>query len=103
MCVAHCLSVYVFFVCLADTTVVYQCPADSHLDLCAICYWSAALLLSGIADLLKSDLSLWYPLEFNDATGDILPMRQIPSFTLDLPDAAPTETGATRVKNMMVH
>jgi hypothetical protein len=44
-------------------------------------------------------------LEFNDATGDILPMRQIPSFTLDLPDsdAAPTETGATRVKNMMVH
>ena len=33
---------------------------------------------------MKTDLSVWYPLEFDTATGDILPMRQLPNFTLDL-------------------
>ena len=35
---------------------------------------------------MRSDLSVWYPLEFDETTGDILPMKPLPSFTLDLPD-----------------
>lgn len=35
---------------------------------------------------LRSDLSVWYPLEFDDENGGaILPMRPLPMFTLDLP------------------
>ena len=36
---------------------------------------------------LRSDLSVWYPLEFDDANGGaILPLRPLPSFELNLPD-----------------
>jgi len=37
---------------------------------------------------MASDSSVWYPLDFNDATGDILPMVVSDTFTLDLPDYA---------------
>lgn len=33
----------------------------------------------------RSDFDVWYPLEFDDATGAILPLRPIQWFTLDLP------------------
>jgi hypothetical protein len=33
---------------------------------------------------MKTDLSVWYPLEFDAKTGDILPMRPLLNFTLDL-------------------
>jgi hypothetical protein len=36
--------------------------------------------------LMASDLSVWYPLEFDDATGEIAPMTPLSSFTLELPD-----------------
>jgi hypothetical protein len=36
--------------------------------------------------MMASDKSVWYPLEFNDVTGDILPMVPLPSYTLELPD-----------------
>eukprot|EP00937_MAST-01D_sp_MAST-1D-sp2_P004462 g4462.t1 len=36
--------------------------------------------------LMRSDYSVWYPLEFDEASGDILPMKPMPSFTLELPD-----------------
>eukprot|EP00040_Diaphanoeca_grandis_P016272 m.83882 g.83882 ORF g.83882 m.83882 type:complete len:395 (+) comp25683_c0_seq1:126-1310(+) len=35
--------------------------------------------------LLRSDFSVWYPLEFDDVTGSILPFHPLPSFTLDIP------------------
>ena len=35
--------------------------------------------------LMRSDKSVWYPLKFNEETGDILPMRRLDSYTLDLP------------------
>ena len=34
---------------------------------------------------MRSDKSVWYPLEFNEQTGDILPMTRLESYTLDLP------------------
>ena len=34
---------------------------------------------------MRSDLSVWYPLEFDDDTGDILPMKPMSSFDLELP------------------
>ncbi len=34
---------------------------------------------------LRTDLDVWYPLEF-DAAGNVLPLHALPSFTLDLPD-----------------
>ena len=34
---------------------------------------------------ISSDLSVWYPLEFDDETGAILPFAPLASFTLDLP------------------
>ena len=34
---------------------------------------------------MRSDFSVWYPVEFDERTGDILPMRPLSSFTLDLP------------------
>jgi hypothetical protein len=34
---------------------------------------------------MRSDLSVWYPLEFDENSGDILPMQPLPAFTLDLP------------------
>lgn len=34
---------------------------------------------------LKSDYDVWYPLEFDDTTGAILPLRPIEWFVLDLP------------------
>lgn len=33
---------------------------------------------------LAQDYDVWYPLEFGPA-GNILPMRQLPNFTLDIP------------------
>ena len=33
---------------------------------------------------LRNDLDVWYPLEF-DAAGNVLPLRQLDSFTLELP------------------
>jgi len=36
---------------------------------------------------LHSDYSVWYPLEFDEATGAVLPLHPLPSFTLDLPAA----------------
>ena len=42
-------------------------------------------LTGGSRYLLKSDLSVWYPLEFDEETGAILPMRPLRSFELHLP------------------
>ena len=36
---------------------------------------------------MASDKSVWYPLQFNESTGDILPMVPLSRYTLDLPDA----------------
>jgi len=33
---------------------------------------------------LHSDMSVWYPLEFDDSTGAILPFKELPSYTLDI-------------------
>ena len=42
-------------------------------------------LCTGTDYFLKSDLSVWYPLEFDKDTGAILPMRPLPEFNLTLP------------------
>lgn len=40
----------------------------------------------GAKYLLKTDYSVWYPLEFEPATGALAPFREMPSFELELPD-----------------
>ena len=41
---------------------------------------------------MRSDKSVWYPLKFNEETGDILPMTRLDSYTLDLPVRAGSST-----------
>jgi hypothetical protein len=36
--------------------------------------------------LMKTDKSAWYSLEFDEATGNILPMTKMQGYTLELPD-----------------
>ena len=33
---------------------------------------------------LKTDYSVWYPIEFDNTTGEVLPFRPLPNFTLDI-------------------
>lgn len=35
---------------------------------------------------MRSDFSVWYPIEFDENSGDILPMKLMTNFTLELPD-----------------
>ena len=48
----------------------------------------------GGAYALRSDESVWVPLEFNDTTGAVLPLRLVPNFTLDILTAGPPATGS---------
>lgn len=60
-------------------------PAGCH-DICGN-RGKPELCVKGGGDyLLKTDLSVWYPLEFDGATGEVAPFRELPRFTLDLPD-----------------
>jgi hypothetical protein len=59
-------------------------PAGCH-DICGNNGDPSACEAGGSKYLFKSDLSVWYPLEFDDATGAIVPMRPLSTFTLDLP------------------
>ena len=42
--------------------------------------------VNGDKYLMKTDKSVWYPLEFDEATGNILPMTKMQNYTLELPD-----------------
>jgi hypothetical protein len=43
--------------------------------------------VNGDKYLMTSDKSVWFPLEFDEVTGNILPMKKMDSYTLDLPES----------------
>eukprot|EP00038_Savillea_parva_P010595 m.191387 g.191387 ORF g.191387 m.191387 type:complete len:380 (-) comp18323_c0_seq1:39-1178(-) len=83
------------FIPLADgsTQVMYlgrrwlsgpNVPSGCH-DICGNRGDPAACQAGGANYEFKSDYSVWYPLEFDNATGNIATMRPLSSFTLELP------------------
>jgi len=76
-------------------------PPGCH-DICGNQGKSELCIKGGGEYFLKSDYSVWYPLDFDDDTGQILPLVPLDSFELDLAaaPAPPCKTlpGSTRTR-----
>ena len=63
-------------------------------------------LNGGGAYQLRTDLSVWYPLEFDPTSGAVLPLKPLPSFELHLPGdppGPPPPPGPTPLKLVRVY